>query len=232
MRHPKHAANGRPNHPKRFPLYCLPLPFGDKNIMSGYNNLRSLLHSATPEQWAAGLQWYVLARQQCATLAAETHHSLEWAVDVVALTSPQKSWADNIPLARKILTGERGEITGRQASQISFARTFGFDAAVKRGYKIRAFRRNLLGDESTPCVDTHIIKAWYGDPTLARDSRQVKRIFDSKNYYTEVATDIEILASEHAISPAQCQAVIWVVWRSLHTHAMWESPRHYKGLTS
>ena len=196
--------------------------------MSGYGNLSAVLRSATPLEWSAGLSWYPNARELCARLAADTHHSYGWACDVVALTSPQTAWADNIAIAKTILQGEHHpSLCGRQYSQISCARSLGFLSAVKRGYKIKAFRQNLLGNESVACVDTHILRAWLGDATINGNSSIIKRRFDSQNLYLEVATDIEILAAHYSLTPAQCQAIIWTTWRNRHTRPHHNSPKDY-----
>lgn len=194
------------------------------------HNLRGILSQATPEQWEAGINWYANARAQIDRLAVETwpidvNYSLEewtrYCAAIVAACSPQMPWVDNVRVARefilnpnvkpKVLTKGVFERCVFLTKAVPYRYISSADISVK-SHKTKRFFLNLVGDESKATIDTHAINAWHGS---RQEEKVIKSTFsNARKRYEIIAKDYESLAGEYALTPAQLQAIVWVVWRS------------------
>jgi len=185
--------------------------------------------AATPEQLEKGLTWYDAAHSIAEGLADMYDLTLEQASAVIAALSPQISWALNVKLATRAcwnhgLTGGALGANVEKANRIlsgeKVSDVLG-TAESKSGHKVRAFFQSILTsgratNVSSVCIDRHAQAIAEG----TRDTRYLtpKRYLEIAQAYVDAAHVIN--RRKHGnlppVTPAQVQAVTWVVWRAQH----------------
>jgi hypothetical protein len=176
-------------------------------------HIRNYLALATSEQRREGIAWYgASAASTIESIARETGLDFEHVAGVVALLSPRVRWYKNIEGARDFC---RAYVSGNPepyANGLPYNRRKAWqwlhtrDYELLTGNKVSAFYQNLTGNEQRVTVDTWAIRA---------ATRCKLDAVDSTRRYYEVERAYQRVAREHGLTPAQCQAIVWVVIRSL-----------------
>lgn len=207
-------------------------------------NVTRVFREATPDQLAAGREWYARAHRTAAELADSLptdhrwHGDVDRAAAVLAVLSPRTSWRENVELAReayRIASGPWGWLVMTFAelpTLKSAARKAGRllchcdDAeTIVSGPKVTAFYRTIAdpADRHAVVVDRHAYDVSVGRVT---DDDERSRNLAGKRY--ESVCDLyrnaaRILSRETGtlITPSTVQATTWVVWREtmIRTHA-------------
>lgn len=213
-------------------------------------NVTRLFRQASPEDMAAGRDWYArasrLARELADSLPTDhPHHGdVERAAAVIAVLSPQMSWPLNVRIARQAyrLNGEEwGWVAYRLAEQLPCLRRNAMKAArlltttdptddIVRGPKVRAFW-HTIADPSDPrgvVIDRHAVDVAVN---LVTNDATRGKILGRRGGYDQVAATYaraaRILSREfgETITPAEVQAVTWTTWRRTRALA------HHNGST-
>jgi hypothetical protein len=183
----------------------------------------------SPSQVAAGATWYKRANDECHRLWQSHNVSLRTAAGVVAALSPNNAWDRNIADANALCaaycTGD-GADDARQVKVCTFngnkekaIRILEGEEplSVLGGLKVRSFFLCILGGGKAVCVDGHAFSIWAGERVATSATPSI-----STKLYNEIAADYvtatdminSILSTDY--SPAQVQAITWVVHRDLY----------------
>ncbi|ASZ75524.1 hypothetical protein KIW74_gp04 [Mycobacterium phage Kimona] len=159
---------------------------------------------ATEQDILDGKGWYTEAQAVARELAENADISVTAAAAVIAHLSPRCPWERNIAMARELVyTGDtkglRGNIRKAQRAMVADdpMSTFG------KGPKTKAFAANILGDEHAVTVDV-----W-----AARIAGITEEQLGRVGVYEAVAHAYRLAAKRAGITPAQMQAITWVVIR-------------------
>lgn len=167
-------------------------------------NIRKQYRAANENQRRAGLEWYTEGEAFVTALALQSGHTREQIAAVVAHLSPRQSWVRNKAMATELVT--TGQTKGLGAC-ISRART-ALDSvdplSTLKGPKTRSFGLNLLGRYETVTVDVWAYRA--AVPTGNVENMGARE-------YREIAQAYIDVANYFGITPAQLQAIVWVVIR-------------------
>lgn len=165
------------------------------------SRFRSIIARATPEQRIAASRWYCEARTFAESLTfLRPEWSLETAASVISAYSPRTRWAHNKTKAvqHAMRMVPRG-ITAHYATA-RLAEADGFNAL--RGLKTNAFARAIAGDPNAVVIDTWMMKA----AGIDRDAPTVRQ-------YRAMVDIVRDIAPDAALTPAETQALIWIVQR-------------------
>lgn len=176
--------------------------------------LQQRVNAATPDQTRRGMEWYATARGIVRRLSMSTPYSATQVAGVVAVTSPGTAWSDNIADATAAVTLHAAGHNVEEAMDAYNFRTYSDnvrkawrvldgDSDAIRGDKVSAFYANLCGDESVVTIDRH---AWTACGMEYTGSLPVAYRAGVVRLYERVAADLEV-------TPAQAQAIVWVVER-------------------
>lgn len=162
---------------------------------------------ATAEDIAAGRVWYADAHALAVELSTGTALTLAQAAAVIAHLSPKVSWKKNVEAARAlvydgvrlagIMVGPFKRAVKAMTALDPFA-TFG-----KKAKKTRAFASNIAGNLEDVTVDVWIARA------MGVTEAQLKRV----GIYEGIAHCFRLAAKRYGMSPAQVQAIVWIVIR-------------------
>lgn len=167
-------------------------------------NLRNVYRRGTLEQIYEGLAWYEEEQTDVANLAIEFGHTPEQVAAAMAHMSPKTPWARNKVMCRELL--ETGSTRG-MSGPIERAKSALVSATPiedMRGPKTTSFAKNLVGRYETVTVDVWAYRAACPSGDVEKMGIREYRLIE--NAY--VAT-----AKHFGISPAQFQAIIWVIVR-------------------
>lgn len=171
-------------------------------------NIRNAFLSATDEQYNQGMDWYTEANLFAEKLASEHGKSIEHAAAVIAHLSPRIRWGRNIIAAE--LAFKRQKASGIMSAPYGRA-IVALDSedpiATINGQKTNAFAHNIIGDYSKVTVDVWAIACAFG--RMPNDKEQIL----NKTQYNQIAYCYEYVAKQFKITPAQMQAICWVVTR-------------------
>lgn len=176
--------------------------------------LQQRVDAATPDQIRRGMTWYGTARDNVRQLSMSTPYSAVQVAAVVAVTSPATAWSDNVTDATAAVTLHAAGLSVEDALKTYNFRTYhdnvrkawrvlDGDLDAVRGDKVSAFFANLCGNEDVVTIDRH---AWtaagleYNGSLPAQYRRGVVKL------YERIARDLEV-------TPAQAQAIVWIVER-------------------
>lgn len=200
-------------------------------------NVTRVFREATPEQRAAGREWYGRATRLAVELAQSlpTDHphygDVERAAAVIAVLSPRTAWRDNVAMARQAyaIAADGGWLTyewdtlptlndiRRKVGALLRTHTISDPADVVSGPKVTAFWRTIANplDPHAVVIDRHAYDVSVGRVT---DDDERTRNLAGKRY--DAVCDVyrraaRILSKESGltISPAIVQATTWTVWR-------------------
>lgn len=168
--------------------------------------------SATDDELVAGMEWYFEAANHAAIMSARYGVTFEQAAAVISHLSPQLDWAANLSNAYSLLAdGKTHAVLGDSVKRAKRAmvdpapaETFGDD-----GPKIRSFYWNIVGEHSKyVTVDRHALRVAFG--YLDTD---LMRAFARVGSYEAITHCYRLAAKRVGVTPAQVQAVTWVVVR-------------------
>lgn len=173
------------------------------------------LSAATAQDLANGLAWYDRARDEALRLAyVPGCGSVERAAGVIAALSPRCQWASNVTAAERMIAAAAtrqprppayGTLSNRRKAW-RIAR--GEDPElVLSGPKVRAFYANIMGDTEEVTVDT-----WAARAAEGRENPHAPK----KGRYRRCAEAYRRAARAQGMTPRDCQAAVWTVYRRLH----------------
>jgi hypothetical protein len=184
------------------------------------NNINAVLATATPEDWAEGMEWYRVAHTFALGLAEENDTDVATAAGVLASISPRLNWGLNQAYAERMFRdgdapilglskGKTLRILGGENPSVVFAPPEG---SPRSGQKVRAFYECILRPEDTDavCIDGHAYDIATG---LGSASETERKKLVRVGVYEEIADAYRAVARERGIRPWQAQAVAWVAWR-------------------
>lgn len=166
-------------------------------------NYVRLIDSATVSDAVNAGNWYSEAQAMAMQLSIRYNVSLEIAASVIAAFSPRTRWAQNVLNAEAFFNGDKVPALGNNIKMAKAALSIGFDAL--KGAKTNAFARNIAGDMEKVTIDVWMIRAAGYD-----------RLDANKTMYTQMSNIVTELAVEYNVTPAQLQALIWIVIRGNH----------------
>ena len=175
--------------------------------------LRAILDSATDQEWAEGTYWYAVAHSFAAELADRYGVSVECAAGVIAALSPRLSWTMNQRAAETLFaSGDAPVLHSNKAKALQILAGQN-PLTVLGGAKVRAFYACIVSPVADAvCVDRHAVDAAVG----YKGTDKSRKFLDRVGAYESVAAAYRVTADRYGISPAQCQAIVWVVWRGVH----------------
>lgn len=145
-----------------------------------------------------GAQYGLDASQSCAIFAAlspQTRIQINW-------RNYRKVLADGNAKTIRYATGDmRKKINGFLRGSFTLEQTIS-------GNKVTSFYHNLMGDESYVTIDTHM------ENCIMNKRQSCKTISDGR--YADYSATVRVAASILGITPAACQALVWVCWRDMH----------------
>lgn len=166
-----------------------------------------VFNKATAADMAAGTTWYMSAQELVEYLAASSKYTVPQVAAAMAHLSPRLRWKQNVDsITMLVLTGKLPAYImagpGRRARKALEAAnpeaTFG-----KRALKTLNFSRNVSGCEQSVTVDVWAAKV------AGISEKQLKLV----GVYDAVAHAYRLAAKRVGLTPAQLQAVVWVVIR-------------------
>lgn len=164
---------------------------------------------ATDDQLAAGVAWYADAHSVALALDPQDVHR---AAGVLAALSPRMPWDRNVLLAaRTYADGQASGTLGgncRKAERILNGERW---QDVLGGDKVRAFAATIADptDPDAVVIDRHAFDVAVGRVT----DDATRSVLSRKGVYERFAAEYRKVARTVGLSPAQVQAVCWVVWR-------------------
>jgi hypothetical protein len=174
-------------------------------------NVVNVFNQATPVQHATGVAWYHDAHGAAASLDPDRP---DRAAGVIAALSPQTYWARNLELAARAYDQGFASGTLGRSCRVADAILSGADPlSVLSGPKVRAFYMLISNpdDAHTVCVDRHAVDVAIGERlTVAERERWYP--LARRGWYERFAACYRAAAPHLGVSPAQVQAVTWVVW--------------------
>lgn len=187
------------------------------NDTPSVRNITRLFRTATTEQIVAGSAWYENAYGLADALATKHGTTAEIAAGVIAALSPLNSWGSNLNLAEAFLRAG-GLHAGYLSAGLAKARAILAGADIEptlSGAKTINFYRSIItaGREGV-CIDRH---AWSLAVNVRYEEGNIPTL-KGKRYTLAVEAykrAAKILSREYGetFTPAQVQAVTWVLWR-------------------
>jgi hypothetical protein len=177
-------------------------------------NVAAALDRATAADWLEGLDWYRVAAGEARALAADYGVSFEAAAGVIAALSPRTSWELNVSYARELFETGKAPTLGRNVDKARAIAAGASPDAVLGGDKVRSFYSNIVHPASDAvCIDRHAVDCAVGRQLSDRErgpylstSARYRAFADAYRAAARTAT--------YPCTPAQCQAVAWVVERN------------------
>lgn len=207
-------------------------------------NVTRMFRQSSPDQRAAGVEWYGRAHRLAVELADSlpTDHAhygdIERAAAVIAVLSPRERWETNVKLARLAYSfsfeAHSHDVVQSQARFLAGVRTLGNNARkawrllatneptdeIVSGPKVTAFWRTIANplDPFAVVVDRHALAVAVGRRVTDAEHTALssgRRYEQACDVYRRAAV---ILAREYGpMGPSTVQAVTWTVWRETNT---------------
>lgn len=170
-------------------------------------NILATWDQASPDDLAAGADWYQQAGRQIDQLAARVRRQRETVGAVVAHMSPRTPWRRTLEGATAILTGEQpqaclGANVARARAAIASADPLG----TLNGPKTLRFARNMLGDQDVVTIDVWALRVALGGRTVTLDKKGI--------LYAAFEHCYRLAARRAGVTPAVIQATTWIVARN------------------
>lgn len=184
----------------------------DTTVRKTVARILSWFDASSDEELLAGLGWYAVANGHAHGMASTYGITPEQAAAVIAHLSPQLGWDENLAAAYALLkTGTAHAVLGTSIERAKVAMladnptdTFGPDAD-----KTYSFYANILGAPDPVTVDRHAVRVAVGAYDV-----DTQRRFARVGSYDAIAHCYRIAARRRGVSPADMQAVAWVVCRA------------------
>ena len=170
-------------------------------------NVIKAIDNATPEDYVKGLTWYQARHELLEDLASEYRYPVDQVAAVMAVTSPQLSYAKNRQTTVEILEGKSPQngIHSGIAKAYDVLASGDTDTYV-RGPKVRSFFRNLA---NPMCPESVTIDIWMSRVAGFTEPKELAR----KGAYQAIAKGIKRAAKAKGILPNQAQAIAWIAMR-------------------
>lgn len=187
--------------------------------------LQGLYRTAYPDERSQGLLWYPRANEE--VIARTNTHNLTPRVvaGVMAALSPNTKWETTLRDTDHLLAVAEFAGTGDDLIRNSTVSTYSTMKmkAIRilrgeqpedvlngpRSYKVPVFFRNLLGDWSEPCIDSHAINAWHGRRVAGSDL-SLRKVVSTVRL---IRADYIRAARARKLTPAEFQAIVWITWK-------------------
>ena len=184
-------------------------------------SLKQVIEQSNATDWK-NKDWYVRAHEYLETMAIHCNMPLEKVAGICASLSPNCQWKQNVTDTYRFIKSKgRARVTTYstvKAKAILKLRKGQLHKIpeILHGPKIRPFYLALLdpNDASEPVIDTHMIKAYLGNPELNSNGSEVKRI-SKPNNMIPVQEEVKSLAREYNLNIHSCQAIIWSAWKRI-----------------
>jgi hypothetical protein len=170
------------------------------SIFSAYEDL---IADATMQDMFNAATWYSEAQSYALQLATCHVVSLDQAAGVIAAFSPRTRWAQNVLNAELFLSGEPVPTMINNVKMANAVVDKGIDGL--KGRKTNSFAHNIAGNMNKVTIDVWMIRAAGYD-----------RLDANKGMYDLMENVIIELSEIYSVSPAQLQALIWIVVRGSH----------------
>lgn len=174
-------------------------------------NILRVYRSATPEQHDIGVNWYADALGIVTDFAQVHGTSVDVSAGVFAALSPQNGYGANVNLARRFMASGGTLTSGYLGMGLTKARAIHAGAEIEptlSGLKTINFYRSIVtGGIDGVTIDRHAYCLAIGERLPNAPKLSPKR-------YAEVAEAYTRAAARVGLTPAQIQAVTWVVWRA------------------
>lgn len=189
------------------------IKLGAVNIEDATTRIVSTFHAATPAELTNGLVWYPFFGEKIALFGAAYGLNADSARALFAClstgTSVQHNWLN---FTRACIAGNASTLTAcypvMKIKVDLYLRGACDIATIISGQKVTSFYRNLSGNVADyVTIDRHAAAVCYGF------SSGDMKISDKQ--YRDCAQAFKDAARILDITPAACQAVVWVVWRRL-----------------
>lgn len=183
------------------------------------HRLYGLYRHATDEEHRLGQSWYPVAHGEVNRIATRVGRDTRVIAGVIAALSPNVWWERCLQDSETMAVGH---VAGRAIEDISVT-TYNANrdkawrilngaepkVILGNGPKVYAFFRNLIGDYTVPCIDSHAINAWHGRRVAGSNLRPRMRV----TVIRKVTADYIRAARTQGVTPAEFQATIWVSWK-------------------
>lgn len=173
-------------------------------------HLRAVLDRATESDVEHGSSWYPEAARIARRIGRANGLPFHRAAGIIAALSPRQQWSVNVRSAERVAAAySEGAGTpppvGMWVSLNAAWRIANGERplSVLRGPKVRAFYRNIVGQHDHVTLDTWALRA-LGERGVEAPKPALRRA--AEECYREVA-------AEYGYTPAQAQAIAWVVVR-------------------
>lgn len=190
-----------------------------------YSNILAVFFRSNAVELNEGLCWY----QQAAAIARRLGNQYlngdtYLAAAVIAALSPNNRWSRNVADAEALIKVFAAGGSCDAVKVSTFGKNKGKAIAILKGalpldilggLKVRAFYQCILGHDAV-CVDGHAYSIWLGHRVTTSATPKI-----SEKLYEKISQDYRVAAQQINLitgenySPAQVQAVTWVVWRNL-----------------
>ena len=186
-----------------------------------YHRLKYLFDTANDSDRVNGLDWYKRANDIATEQAIKYNFNVNTVCAVISALSPAVSWSQNIKNSEALL---QAVALGETDSKLINASTYGAQvekalniawtnnvSLIGNGLKTCSFYLNLVGiqDKSVVTIDRHILGASVGSRSAIH-----KEISLTHKRYFAISKAIKRLARNRNILPKECQAVIWLAYRT------------------
>jgi len=169
----------------------------------------SVYRSATAAQLDAGTNWYSDAHGIASDYALAHNVTTEVAAGIIAALSPMQSYGANLNLARRFLASKGTLDHGYLSLGLGKARDIynGSDILpTLNGDKVKNFYQSIVtAGKDGVTIDRHAYCLAIGE--------RAKNVNLTPKRYALVASAYVRAAEIAGITPAEIQAVTWVVWR-------------------
>lgn len=173
-------------------------------------HLRAVLDRASESDIEAGSTWYPEAARIARRIGRTYGLPFHRAAGIIAALSPRQQWAVNVRSAERVAEAYASGVAmpppvgmGRSVDQAWRIANGERPLDVLNGPKVRAFYRNIIGQHDHVTLDTWALRA-LGERGVEAPNPALRRAAELA--YREVA-------AERGFTPAQAQAIAWVVIR-------------------
>lgn len=187
------------------------------NVRHAVARILAAYDAASKSEMVEGLAWYPQA-QQAAVSLADRFGGVEYAAAVIAQLSPRTMWGRNLMGATDMANGiVPAYCIGANVQRAKLALESDEPLETINGPKTSRFARNIMGDESVVTVDVWAARlALHGTRTNWRgeNNTDAEKILGRKGVYEAIEHAYKIAAQKRGVTPAQMQAITWVVSRN------------------
>ncbi|AHY27152.1 hypothetical protein PBI_PHANTASTIC_89 [Mycobacterium phage Phantastic] len=169
------------------------------------DNIIRVFAKASEQDILDGKVWYEEAKALAVECAVNGGMTLEQSAVMIAQLSPRLRWNKNVEAARSLVaTGKAPGVLSRSVERALQAMTAEDPwSTFGKAPKTRSFALNILGDDHAVTVDV-----W-----AARVAGITEQQLGRAGVYEAIAHCYRLAAKRVGISPAQMQAITWVVAR-------------------